>query len=369
MNLELSREKIKATYEVSQNFMGDGKFSGSCVKIKVGEDKQGVIQATNGDYGFQGNFAIEKADGVGDFLLPMEKFMNLLKDLPQNKFSLSLTDNKIVIKGKKFKYSLPKNESTFLYLETEGLLNSFSINSQKLSKIFGKVLGFASKDNGDRKLHSVYLNVDLHETDIVSTDGRKMAYKVLDTKANINTKNKSNILLPLPTIKNMIPLLTNDTGTVTVEVYKSLIKFVFENKFEVVSRQIDDAYAPYKKVAHINMNEHEIVVGKNSLASALKRILTVSSNHICDFNFTEKELILSGSLSGEGEGSEEIEIINKSKILGERSYNIYYVLDALKAIETDEVLIRITNIKKPLAFKEYHGDDNIVFVIMPVRKQ
>jgi len=366
MNCELSREKISVTFDVAQTFLGDGKFSSKNALVTI-KDKKGFIKTTNGDFGFSGGFSIENVDAEGEFLLPIEKFMSLLKELPQDKFNLNVEETKIIIKGKKFKYSLPKSDTTFVYLDTDKLKNSFTINSQRLSRIFEKVEFCALKDDSRRNLRAVFIKIDLNETDVVATNSHRLAYKLLDTKSNIKTEQAVKILLPLPTIKNITPLLASDTGNVRVEIFDNLVKFVFDNGFEVVSRHIDESFPDYKKVAQLNMNEHEIVIEKSSLVSALKRIQTVSSQNICNFNYEEKRIVINSQKPDEGEGNEEIDIINKGKVVGTIGYNIHYILDVLRVIETDEVVVRINDVAHPIALKEYNGDDKVVYVIMPVR--
>lgn len=369
MKLELSRKKVGVTFEIANSFLNDGVLGTKTAMVKVVDNKSAIIKSTNGEIGFTGNIELENADDKGEFLLPMEKFMRLLKDLPFDKFYLVSEKDKNILKGKKFRYKIPIEDTELQYLDTKNIKNSFVVNSKKFGEFLKKVMVAALKDTTKRNLNCVYIEIGKEETNIVATDALRMNYKFLETKNNFSGfKEDVEVLIPLSTVKNILPLLENDSGKVKVELYENLVKFVFENGFEAVSRIIDESYPNYESVAQINMNDYEIILGKSQLFRALKRILAVSDKSICNFSVEDKKLILFNEETS-GQGNEEIEIINKDNIKKELALYIPYIMDVLKVIDTDEIVLRFSDRElSPLAIKEYNGDDNIVYVVMPIRK-
>ena len=81
MKLELA--KVRATMEVAGTFAGDSKLNTvwSSGYVEVNGNK-GRIITTNGDMGFEAPFEVKENDSKEDikFLLPMERFKNLIKD-------------------------------------------------------------------------------------------------------------------------------------------------------------------------------------------------------------------------------------------------------------------------------------------------
>src|SRR5271157_2401381 len=203
MQIELTAENIKKTFEVAEKFLGNDSIETymNYAFIEL-NDKKALVVTSDGNHSFSSPFEIDelKRDKEEDnklkFLLPMRPFMTLLKDLPQNKFTVIVEGQKsIKIKGKNFKYSLPVRSSDFGFLKPDTLQNSLKINSKDLCDAFEKVIYAASKELEKRHLMAVYIKMDKDQTDIVSTDSHRLAYKVVDTKSFIQTDKPTDVLI------------------------------------------------------------------------------------------------------------------------------------------------------------------------------
>src|SRR5208283_4932244 len=146
------------------------------------------------------------------------------------------------IKGKNFKYSLPVRSSDFGFLKPDTLQNSLKINSKDLCDAFEKVIYAASKELEKRHLMAVYIKMDKDQTDIVSTDSHRLAYKVVDTKSFIQTDKPTDVLIPSMIVQNIIPLLKIYEGECELKIYDNVIQLVFNNGVIVTGRKIDEPY-------------------------------------------------------------------------------------------------------------------------------
>jgi DNA polymerase III sliding clamp (beta) subunit (PCNA family) len=116
------------------------------------------------------------------------------------------------------------------------------------------------------------------------------------------------------------------------------------------------------------MNDIEINVNKKELSGSLKRIAGLSENRIVGLKFEKSKLIIHGRGADLGEGEEMIDIINNKDIVKEIGIIANFIIDTLTQIETDEITIRLNESNtRPIAIKEFNGDDNYIVSLMPTR--
>ena len=373
MKLELA--KVRTTVEVAGTFASDGKlntvWSFGYVEVK---GNKGRIITTNGDMGFEAPFEVKENDVKEDikFLIPMDRFKNLIKDFPQDEMSLQFDDkNQIIIKGKKLKYTLPTMKAEdFSFLTLEKAINKFSVPSAKLADAFERVKLCIASDRGENAVFKcAYLSIDEEgsQADIVSTDKRRVGYYRLPKEDGLKSKGgKVSALIPEFIVSNILPLLKNYSLDVQIAVNDKTIEFTFANGFVITSRLVDGKFPEWNKLISLNMNEHSMTVIKNDLLNALKRCEGVLKDNIVKIEFDEKNITITGAEADRGSCEEHVDIINKDKFKNSFFYNLVYLMDGLKVANTDEVVLRVSESNKPLGVKELHGNENYIYAMMAI---
>lgn len=375
ITMELSVSKIKTVFETAEKFMGQSNLETyfNYAYIDCSGDKMSVV-TTNGDFSFKSTFETEKISKEGEvknFLLPLKSFMVLIKKIPQDMFTLKADVKSIKISGKKFKYSLPINiNEGYVHLEPNKLQSSVKLAGKDLGVALDKVMHCASKEGvGSSYLKSVYLKMDSDVTDIVSADGTRLAYKVMDNKNFIKSDKDIDVMIPLPTVENIIPLLTGYDGDVDVNIYDNILQFILSNGYEISARKVDGTYPDYKKIITLDMNEYEIIVNTKEFLGALSRISNIAEQRIVSIKVENNQMVLNGKKSDKGEGEEYIDIINNQKFSKEFMVSAPYILEGVNHINSDEMVIRLSETaSKPMAVKEFNGDNNYIFAVMMVRQ-
>lgn len=376
--MKLSADKVRGVFEAAAKFSGDSAVD-TCYNyalIKAGK-KDGTITTCDGNYGFLAPFLIDENSKEETFLIPINSFMKLLTKLSQNEFVLETEKNKIKVKGKTFKYSLPViADKDFITLVPEVEQGSVKIKAKDLAASLEKVSFCASRDTSNSvtnsRMQSVYVKIDKETTDIVSTDGTKLALKTLNTKGFINkSDNISDVLMPLVVVQNILPIIKNYEGDIEIKIFTNILQFIFDNGYIVSSRKIDGVYPPYNQIVTLNMNDNEVVVNKKSLLESLKRIVDVAESKIISMVFDNSKLILKGNGADMGEGEETVEISNDKKYAKAIIIIGTMIAEALSQMATDEVVLRLNeNPMKAFAMKEYgkDADNNYISAIMPIRQ-
>lgn len=374
MKLEL--DKIRTTVDVAAGFASDGKLVSSWafgyVRTKGNaKGNEGTIITTNGDVGFEANFEIKESDKDSEFLIPMDRFKSLVRDFPQGEMNLTISADKILVKAKKSKYTMPTNPvADYNFLNMDKTFSKFSISASKLADALEKMKICTSSDKADvPELRGICISIE-DDADIAGTNRRRVGYYNIGKDVISNSdKVKKEIIIPEFAINMLLPLLKNYSLNVDVLVSDKLAQFVFNNGYKVTTRIIDGKFPDYKKFVSLNMNPHEVVIIKNDLLNALKRCQGILKNNTINFKIKDKGLVISGAESDRGECEENIEIINKDGVEFEANYCIDYFIDGIKLINSDEIVIRLDSDRlKPIGITEYNGNMSYIYAMMGLRE-
>jgi DNA polymerase III sliding clamp (beta) subunit (PCNA family) len=379
MKIELSASKIKEVFEIAERFAGDTNidvyYNYAYIEIK-GKGKENKITTSNGDNSFSSPIEFKGISGEGEesILLPIGHFIKLIKDLPHDDFILDIDKNSISMKGKNFKYKLPvKIDKEFTFFEPKGeIINSITLKARELGKAIEKVIFCSGKDVKELKdmfLKTIYFNFNNDVMDIIATDRHRMAYKTIEVIKFDKKNDKTNILMPLNFIQNILPVLKGHDGNIEIKIFENIIQIIFDNGYNLFSRRVEiESPTDFKTLISFDMNDIEINVNKKELSGSLKRIAGLSENRIVGLKFEKSKLIIHGRGADLGEGEEMIDIINSKDITKDMIIIANFIIDTLSQIETDEITIRLNESNvKPIAIKEFNGDDNYIVSLMPTR--
>jgi DNA polymerase-3 subunit beta len=114
-------------------------------------------------------------------------------------------------------------------------------------------------------------------------------------------------------------------------------------------------------------SDKKIEASTSGLSSATKRvaILTSEKSNSIRYKITEGKLSISSKTPDMGEAKEEMDVAYKGEEIS-IAYNAKYVLDVLKNVGTDSVLIELTQALSPGVIRP-KGDSDYLCVIMPMR--
>ncbi|MCH7902601.1 DNA polymerase III subunit beta, partial [archaeon] len=105
------------------------------------------------------------------------------------------------------------------------------------------------------------------------------------------------------------------------------------------------------------------------LISVLKRVATMahSKTKQVKFGFSSGKLLLTAKnqdLGGDSEESLNIDYNGKELSIG---FNAHYVLEVLRLIQTDEIIIKLNSNLGATVFEPSGKDKNYFFIVMPLR--
>jgi len=262
-------------------------------------------------------------DMDGACTVPAKSLNEILRELPEIPVEIQLEDkNKLSIRTQNGLYKLgsqPKEEFPSIVLEeSEG---QFNIDSGLLSRMINKTIFAVSTDELRTTLMGVYFQLMADQFRCVSTDGHRLV-KINNSQIK-SPEFHNNVIVPT---KALALILRNiealeEPQDIEISFGENHLIFKLDETF-VYSKIIEGQYPKYENVIPVD-NDKKMVVNKEELAAAVKRVAIFSNSFTHQIKFVIDNNILkisSEDIEYGGEGNEEISVKYDAEIL-EIGYN------------------------------------------------
>lgn len=299
---------------------------------------------------------------TGSSTLPVKLLFSMIAKLPEGEVLVEIdATDKALIKSCNVSYKLPGlPESDFPRIKKSEQTNEFKVSAPILKEMFRKTSYAASQDDTRRTLKGVLMSFKDGKLTMVATDGRRLA--MVERELEFSKESEIERVVPYKAVAELQRSLPSD-GEVKISSSASQMCFSFNNT-EIYTKLIDDKYPDYRQVIPENMKER-ITVDRQALLDALDRasIMTLDEAHSTKLIFSNGKLVVCSSATDKGEAKDEVVIKYAGEII-EILFNPTYIMDCLKAIDDDEVVIEIKDSQKPALIR---CTIPFLYVLMPLR--
>lgn len=245
--------------------------------------------------------------------------------------------------------SLPSDDDAYAY----------TVPQATIKEMFRKTSYAASQDETRRTLRGVMLAFKNGRITMVATDGRRLALVEKDYEFPVEQERE--MIIPSKTVAELQRALASE-GDALIRVQQSQVSFNLGN-VQIYSKLVDDTYPNYTQVIPTSC-EKTIDVDRQLLVTAIERVSVMSNElHSTKLRFSDNLLVVSSAASDIGEAKDEVAIKFEGEEI-EIMFNPTYLLEALKAIDDDEVKICLNNGHSPAVLK---CSVPFIYVIMPLR--
>ncbi|HAP67401.1 MAG TPA: DNA polymerase III subunit beta [Nitrospinae bacterium] len=235
----------------------------------------------------------------------------------------------------------------------------------QLKDMVRKTIFSISSDETRYTLNGTLLEAEGNTVKLVSTDGHRLSY-IKNENPKIVEK-KINVIIPQKTTSELLKLVEDDNEDVLFSIYENHAVFK-KKKFVLVSRVIDGQFPNYEVVLPKN-NDKRVILNKDVLIHALKRVSLLSDekSKMVKFNIEKDNIELLSDTAGIGEAKEKVDVKYKGEGLS-IGLNARYILDIMSAVDSNEIILDIKDSVSPTLFMQMN-DENYKCVIMPMRLQ
>lgn len=322
------------------------------IKLTANDMELGIETVINGKI-------VEK----GMIALDAKIFLEIVRKLPDNDITIETDDTfKTTITCEKAKFNIiGKSGEDFSYLPEIEKNDSVVISQFTLKEIVRQTI-FSIADNENNKLMTGELfEIDNDTLKVVSLDGHRISIRKISLK---NSYAKKKVVVPGKTLSEVSKILSGDMDKdVSIFFTNKHILFEFNNTV-VVSRLIEGEYFKIDQMLSSDY-ETKIKMKKRELLDCIDRAtLLVKEGDkkpvIIDVRDGSMQLKMNSTV---GSMDEEIDIDKEGKDL-KIGFNPKFLIDALRVIEDEEILIYMVNPKAPCFIKD--EKESYIYMILPV---
>ena len=182
---------------------------------------------------------------------------------------------------------------------------------------------------------------------------------------NVDNDNTLNAVIPGKTLSEVSKILVEEDETVNITFTPNHILFSLE-KTKIISRLLEGEFIKYNSIIPEEYNL-KITAKRHSLLECIERASLVAkegNTNLIKFEIEEDNLVITSN-SQLGKVREELNIILQGQPL-QIAFNSKYLIDVLKIMEEDEIVMQLTSGVSPCIIKN-KNNDNCTYLILPVR--
>ena len=333
--------------------------------------------------GFDLNLGIQTSliasiDSSGAITLPSKLFSEIISKLSSDSPITLISDDskeQVQITSKSGTYqvrSMTADDFPELpIVENESFLK---INASSFANSLRSTLFASSTDEAKQILTGVNLSFNKNSIKSAATDGHRLA--VLSLQDVISSENESKIYenievtLPSRSLREVERFLSSCKSDTEISFFYDQGQVVFISSDQIVTtRTLDGTYPNYNQLIPDDF-QHTLELDRKSFILALDRISVLAEQHnnVVKISTNKKESLLNITAEAQdlGSGFESIPINFDSDDI-EIAFNSRYLLEGLKIIETDSILLKFNAPTTPAIFTPSDDGKQFIYLVMPVQ--
>jgi DNA polymerase-3 subunit beta len=325
------------------------------------------LQLTTSDLEIQIRTTVELGGDAGEFSTSIgaRKLIDILRTMPvEQTVSLESSQNKVVVKGGKSKFTLQTMaaEDFPLVQESANFGPVFSVPQKTLKDLLSQV-SFAMAVHDIRYyLNGILFVAEGKQLSLVATDGHRLAFTsaLLDVEVP-----KQEVILPRKTVIELQRLLSDAQGAIEMQFANNQAKFSFDG-IEFVTKLVEGKFPDYNRVIPKNQT-NIITLGRAALLATLQRtaILTSEKFKGVRLNIEPGSLRVASNNAEQEEAVDELDIDYAGDNI-EIGFNVTYLIDVLNNMDQDMVTLELSDGNSSVLFT-IPDNASFKYVVMPMR--
>ena len=330
----------------------------------IAENNLLTMRATDLDIAVECSVPADVAEDGVMVVADGRRFIEIVRQLPNETINISLINEFDV----NIKYSGAELTVRGFDYEQFPILPGMDGNvkgvmaGEAFAKMVRQVAIAASSEESRPVLTGIMMNISDDELVMVATDSHRLAL----VKGNWKGEAADSIIVPAKTMMEVAKLAAVEEN-VSVMITKNNVCFSMGNT-KFISRIINGQFPDYNPIMPKEENfKYKIFVNKRNLLDALNRanLLSRDNNNIIRLNLENDGMMMHATSPEVGNIEEKIPatVVGEELLIG---YNVKYILDALKVIDSETVAIKLTGPLTPGIIVP-EEEENYTYLLLPVR--
>ncbi len=335
--------------------------------ILLNVDDNGILTMSASDL----DLSIEKKIKVdnstsGSIVVLSKLFGDIIRKLPDETITIEENDGKVNIKCSNSEFNiigLSADEFPNINPNEENE-EKILFNKELLKDMIKKTAFSASIDENKGVITGVLIEMEENSLNMIAVDGFRMAI----TKEAMKNKEREDIIISAKILNEISRIISeSEDSNEDIELLLNDKKAVFSMEdTKVILRLLEGRFMDYKRILP-SESSCKVVLNKNDFMSSVERaslLAKVGKNNLVKLDI-KNNIIEITSKSDEGNVKENV-IVSKEGDDVVIGFNSKYLMDALKVIDDENIVILFNNSVSPCLIKPVSGD-SFEYLILPVR--
>ena len=302
--------------------------------------------------------------GAGKITISARKLLEIVKELPSAPLALKVQENAwVALRCGGASYKLVGlTADDFPSVGTGETTRWIAIDGKLLRDMLAQTSFAISHDENRYALNGVLFVLNEHELRLVATDGHRLALATRDMAGPASGTTSG--IVPRKAVQEVARIVGAGES---VEIAMGDNQFMLRMpNVLLIARLIEGTFPNYEQVVP-QKHPYRIPVSRSAMTAALRRVSVLSEERTrpVKFVFNPGLLKLTAYSPDFGEAEEQVEVAydGAEMVIG---FNSRYVLDALGAQASEQVVLEVKDGMSPGVVKSFE-DDGSLCVIMPMR--
>jgi DNA polymerase-3 subunit beta len=365
MKLTTSRESLlrplQAVISVVERRQTMPILANVCLAVK---DNRIFITATDLEVELVAGSDIDEIGQAGDITVPARKFLDICRALPEeSRVSLQLEGDRLTIRSGRSRFVLSTLPAAdFPVVDEIDAIREIRLPQTDVRRLLEKTQFSMAQQDVRYYLNGLLLETGGGMVRAVATDGHRLAIAEIPTGEK--TDSQEQVIIPRKGVLELHRLL-GDEEEVELSIGRNHIRAQIGD-IRFTSKLIDGRFPDYDRVIP-KPDQNILKASREYLRSALQRAAILSNEKYrgIRLDLGKDKLQLQANNPDQEEAQDELEVEYSGDEL-EIGFNVTYLLDALAAVDADEVEVGFVDTNSSCII---YGPDseNAKFVVMPMR--
>ncbi len=301
----------------------------------------------------------------GEITVPARKLVDIVKALPDGaNINFSVSDDKAMLSAGRSRFTLSTlPASEFPATDQVETLENISVAEAALKKMMDKTSFAMANQDVRYYLNGLLFDFNGQQLRAIATDGHRLA--ICDLESSVDIAGDRQLIVPRKGVMELTRLLSGDEKEVTLAIGRNHIRLV-KGDTTFTSKLIDGRFPDYKAVVPVGADK-QMLVDKATFINALQRAAILSNEKYkgvkLEASGSTIKIIAHNPLHEEAVEEIEAELNFDRLAVG---FNVTYLLDALMAIDTEQVSLELKDANSSCLVSAPDSDVNR-HVVMPLK--
>ena len=300
----------------------------------------------------------------GEITVSGRKLLDICRALPESAVvSVSVSGEKLHVRSGRSKFALATLPAAeFPTVEEIKAAQTITVEQAVMGRLIEKTHFSMAQQDVRYYLNGMLLETGGKHLRTVATDGHRLALSQAELDgANLE---EQQVIVPRKGVLELQRLLSGE-GSVDIVLGANHVRIQLEG-IRFTSKLIDGRFPEYDRVIPKD-SSNELSADREVLKGALQRTAILSNEKYRGIRLIirDNSVVLQAHNPEQEEAEEELEVAYSGEDI-EIGFNVNYLLDALGAVDSDEVALSVVDSNSSCLIRE-PGNDDCKFVVMPMR--